>query len=295
MREFFIGVDGGASKCIVHIQDQAGHSIGHAVSGPANIRLSVNDSWQSIYTAIQAILQPLAISLDHPNVIFHAGMGLAGCELPDAYQAFITQPHFFRTLQVVSDAHTACLGAHAGRDGAIIIAGTGVVGYQIEAQRVAKVGGWGFPLDDAGGGAWLGLSATRLTLQWLDGRRSMSGLTQKIYEYFDHHQERLVTWANQANSTAFAALAPIVIQQATEGDEAANQLMYQAAVEINRIAAALMAQQQDASVSLPYALIGGITPFLEPLLSPTLQARLQPCAFPPEIGAILMIRSKQDI
>ncbi|MFZ2315358.1 MAG: BadF/BadG/BcrA/BcrD ATPase family protein [Gammaproteobacteria bacterium] len=295
MQKFLIGVDGGASKCIVHIQDAAGHSIGHAVSGPANIRLSVTDSWQSIYTAIQAILQPLAISLDNPNYIFHAGMGLAGCELPDTYQAFITQPHFFKTLQVVSDAHTACLGAHAGKDGAIIIAGTGVVGYQIEQQRFTKVGGWGFPLDDAGGGAWLGLSATRLTLQWLDGRRAISGLAQTIYEYFDHNQERLVTWANQANSTAFAALAPLVIQQAAVGDAAAKHLMQQAATEIDSIATALTAQQLDTTTPLSCALIGGITPFLEPLLSKELQSRIRPCAFPPEIGAILMVRSKQDI
>lgn len=288
MESFFIGVDGGASKCIVHIQDAAGNSIGHAVSSPANIRLSVPDSWQAIYTAIQMILQPLAISLDNPNYIFHAGMGLAGCELPDAHQAFITQPHFFKTLKVVSDAHTACIGAHAGEDGAIIIAGTGVVGYQIQQTQITKVGGWGFPLDDAGSGAWLGLEAVRLTLQWLDGRASQSGLTQAIHQYFDACQDRLVTWANQANSTAFAALAPLVIQQAEQDDAAALNLLQRAAFEIDKVAEAMMAKQ---SSPLPFALIGGITPFLEPLLSEKLKSRLRPCVFPPEVGAILMIRS----
>ncbi len=287
MQAFYIGVDGGASKCSVRIEDDQGRLIGQTTTGPANIRLSMVDSWRAIDTAIQIILQPLGISINNPDYAFHAGMGLAGCELSDAHQAFITHPHFFQTLTVVSDAHTACIGAHAGEDGAIIIAGTGVVGYQIQKNMTTKVGGWGFPLDDAGSGAWLGLEAVRLTLQYLDGRALASGLSQAIYHYFDDCQDRLVVWANQANSTAFAALAPIVIQQAQEQDQAALSLLQRAANEVNKVAEALMLKQ---SSPLPFSLIGGITPFIQPLLSGALKDRLQPCLFPPEVGAIFMIK-----
>ncbi len=44
----------------------------------------------------------------------------------------------------MTDAHAACIGAHNGADGAIIIIGTGVVGYQTQNGEGVQVGGWGF-------------------------------------------------------------------------------------------------------------------------------------------------------
>ena len=75
------------------------------------------------------------------------------------------------------------------------------MGFQIESKRMTKVGGWGFPHDDEGGGAWLGLHAVKITLKWLDRRLPESGLARAIYAYFAEDQQQLVTWANQANST----------------------------------------------------------------------------------------------
>ena len=63
------------------------------------------------------------------------------------------------------------LGAHEGRPGAIVAAGTGSVGEALrrDGLRVA-VGGWGFPVGDEGSGAWLGLRAMRETHRAIDGR-----------------------------------------------------------------------------------------------------------------------------
>ncbi len=208
-QSFFIGVDGGATKCIVRVEDEAGRLLGRETSGPANIRLSVSQALQSIYTALEKILSPLTMALGDKRFCFHAGMGIAGCEIPAAYQAFLNQPHPFATLIVSSDAHTACLGAHGGNDGAIIIVGTGVVGFQVESQQTMKVGGWGFPHDDEGGGAWLGLHAVRMTLQWLDKRLPVSGIAKAIYHYFDEDQNRLVSRFNQVPNffRCFASIA----------------------------------------------------------------------------------------
>jgi glucosamine kinase len=284
----FIGVDGGASKCIVRVEDEKGHLLGREVSGPANIRLSVSQAWQSIYSALEKILQPLDLSLDDKNYQFHAGMGLAGCEIKEAYHAFIHQPHRFATLIVSSDAHTACLGAHGGADGAVIIIGTGAVGYQIESSEGVKVGGWGFPHDDEGGGAWLGLQAVKVTLHWLDKRSSISGLASAIYSYFAEDQVRLVNWANQANSTAFAELAPIVIQQCAAGDQTAIGIMQQAASAIDNISDALERAQLADHAILPCSLIGGVSSYLQPHLGPKLRDRIHPCQLLPDAGAILL-------
>lgn len=287
---FFIGVDGGATKCIVRVEDEAGSILGRETGGPANIRLSVTQAWQSIYAALEKILSPLAMKLDDKKYRWQVGMGLAGCEVSSAYQAFLEQPHPFETLVISSDAHTACLGAHAGKDGAIIIIGTGTAGFQVELGETTKVGGWGFPHDDEGGGAWIGLQAVKITLQALDGRVPASDLAKLVYAQFENDLDRFVTWANQANSTAYAELAPIVIQQCQTGDLVAQAIMQQAADAVNRLSEALQASQSDQGCPLPYSLIGGVSPFVEPLLDGKLRARIVPSQLTPDAGAVLLVR-----
>lgn len=289
MQHFFIGVDGGATKSTVRIEDDAGKLLGQEISGPANIRISVDQAWQSIHAALTTILRPLAISLDDSHHHFHAGMGLAGCEMPEAYQAFQERSHSFHTLIVSSDAHAACIGAHGGDDGAIIIAGTGVVGYQIQFGQTTKVAGWGFPHDDEGGGAWLGLRAVNVTLQWLDGRLPSSELAKRIYAHFAADLHRFISWTNRANSTAFAELAPLVIQCAATGDPVAIRLLQEAAHAVDHIAQALLVAQAG-SAPLPCSLVGSIATFLEPHLGMALRSRLRPCQLTPDMGAVLLVR-----
>lgn len=290
LQPIFIGVDGGATKSVICIEDNDGHRLGLAISGPANIAISVEHSWQSIYSGIQQILSQQAISLTDKQYRFYVGMGLAGCELRDAYDKFIRQNHPFAALEVTSDSHIACIGAHNGKDGAIIIAGTGVVGYQIEKNKTTKVGGWGFPHDDEGGGAWLGVHALRVTLQWLDGRTASSELAKDIYGFFNQDIDRMVSWAHKANSRLFATLAPFVIRHSEQNDAVALELLQKAAKEIDRIGAALKAAQIDQHSILPCSLVGGVTPYLPPYLGQTLRARLRPCELPPVMGALMLIR-----
>lgn len=288
-QDFYIGVDGGATKSVVRVEDAEGNLLGQATNGPANIRISVEQAWQSIHAALEMVLQPLALAPDQAHR-FHVGMGLAGCEMHEAYQAFLSHAHPFRTLIVSSDSHAACVGAHGGHDGAIIIAGTGVVGFQIEAGESVRIGGWGFPHDDEGGGAWMGLEAVKATLQWLDGRLPESGLAKAVYEFFGEEQSHLVSWTNNANSAAFAELAPLVIYQAETGDSTAKRVMQQAAVSIDRIGHALEFAQNNRATLLPCSLVGGIAPYLQPHLNETLRARIKPCQFTPDAGAVFLIR-----
>lgn len=282
-KQLYIGVDGGATKCIVRVEDENGQLLGQEMSGPANIRISVDQAWQSIHSALNKILPSHSISKN--NYQIHCGMGLAGCEVSDAYHEFIKREHDFQTLMVSSDAHTACLGAHNGKDGAIIVIGTGVVGFQVKQNQIAKIAGWGFPHDDAGGGAWLGLEAVKLTFRTVDGRCQKSGVQEAILSHFNQDIDNLVAWANRANSTAFAELAPIVIAQSKKGDVMAQQLLQQAAYEIDEIATTLLRVNQ-----LPIALVGGIAPFVQPFLHEDVKKNVFPCYASPDVGAIILVK-----
>ena len=287
-QDIFIGIDGGATKTIARVEDAHGEFLGQGQGGPANIRLSVEGSWQSIHDALREALVKPGLRLEDGRHRFYCGAGLAGTEVPSACDQFVNTPHPFARLILKSDGYTSCLGAHGGGDGATIAIGTGTVGYQIEADKEYKVGGWGFPHGDEGSGACLGLEAVRLTLHWLDGRGEPSPLLEAVYAHFDRDLIRLVVWANQANATQFAQIAPIVIEQVKRQTPLAETLIKQAAGEIDRLAAALAAQSIDKTS--PCSLLGGLAQFIEPWLGESLRARLVPCKLDAVHGAVLMIR-----
>lgn len=53
----------------------------------------------------------------------HVGLALAGAEHKASWQAFMSLPHPFASMTLNTDAYGACVGAHNGEDGAIMIAG----------------------------------------------------------------------------------------------------------------------------------------------------------------------------
>jgi glucosamine kinase len=290
VQDIFIGIDGGATKCKVRIEDSQGRVLGQAVGGAANIRLSVDVAWQSIYTAVEEILLSQSISLRDKNNHFHAGIAVAGCEVQEARSQFLATPHPFHTLHLMTDAHAACVGAHAGKDGAIIIIGTGVIGYEIQDGTGAQVGGWGFPHDDEGGGAWLGLEAARLTFQAQDLRAEKTPLTADVFAFFDNDLNHFVSWANRANSSEFARLAPLVINHSQNSEASAVRLMKKAAIAVNRIGSALEKLHHHNKQPLPCSLFGGISPFIEPWLGEDLRARLVTRQGDANTGAILLVK-----
>ncbi len=289
-RVFLVGIDGGGTKTQVRIEDEDGQLIGQAKGGPGNIRSSVSQSWDSIHQAMNQVLSDINTTFDDMDNTFHVAMGMAGVEVGSARQDFLSVPHpNFKTRLLVSDAHIACLGAHGGKPGMIIIIGTGVNGYQIEGDQVHQVAGWGFPHSDEGGGAWLGMEAIRLTLQFIDGRIKGTPLLEGIVKHFSGDIPRFVTWVNQASPAGFGEIAPLIVQFAEQGDQHAVSLLKAAAHEIDKVADALLAKQVQVE-PLPCVLLGGVSRFITPYLSEAIKARLtERCAGPTE-GALWMLR-----
>lgn len=287
-RKIFVGVDGGGTKCKLVLQSEDGETLGSGRGGPASIRLSVENSWISIHDAFGQACQQAGLSFDDSNVEFHAGMGLAGTEIRSAMNAFLKTPHPFKTLLLESDAHTACLGAHNGRDGAIIIIGTGVIGYEIVHKQVVRIGGWGFPHGDEGGGAWLGLEAIRLMLHMIDGRIKSTPLLDAIFGTFDRDVDKFSEWVSTAKSSQFGEFAPMVLEYVKQDGPFATKLISKAGHHINAVAHAL--EHRSLEDNIPFALFGGIAPFIRPYLDDDIQARIVERKHDATIGAIILLR-----
>ena len=66
--------------------------------------------------------------------------------------------------------------------------------------------------------------------------------------------------------------------------------MQEAASAINQIGVALYHSQSNSSLQLPCSLIGGIAAFIEPFLDASLREHITPCQFPPDAGAVMLVR-----
>src|SRR5882757_10605032 len=232
--QFYIGVDGGGTSCRARIEDAAGHLLGEGAAGPAATRLGADRSIQAVRAAseaaaIDAGLPPIALAQAS------AGVGLAGIDRKGAREALLGFSHPFRRLIYASDANIACLGAHGGQDGAIVVLGTGSVGFARVKGRELRIGGYGFPISDEGSGAELGLQAVRLTLRAHHGRARLTPFSLEVMGRLGPDAFTLVAWAEQATATEYASLAPVALSYAEAGDPFAEEIVVEGARHVDGI------------------------------------------------------------
>jgi glucosamine kinase len=183
------------------------------------------------------------------------------------------------------DATIACIGAHGGRDGGIVIVGTGSVGFAVVGEREVRVGGYGFPISDEGSGADLGLHAIRMALRAYDERSIGSNLTRDVMARFHNDPFEAVAWMDQATATDYATFAPLVMRHADTGDRVARQIVRDAAEQIDELVRRLV-----DSGAARIALLGGLASSMQPWLAPDVQRRLVPVEGDAVDGALRLAR-----
>ncbi len=280
----FVGVDGGGTRCRARLCDGRGRCLGEGIAGAANTRLGLDQAFSAIRAACVNALQMAGLPAEWLDQL-HAGLGLAGLNLASQRARLDAYPHPFASMTAASDAYIACLGAHAGRDGGIVILGTGSCGCIVRNGHCCTLGGWGFQLGDQGSGARLGLQALRQTLLARDGLRSSSALSRCLAARFDDDPEALVHWAESAVPGDYATLAPVVFEHAQRGDPLALELVAATAGEAVSLIRAV--HQRGAPHT---ALLGGLARPLLPYLPPATRRLLTEPSGDALTGALLLIR-----
>ncbi len=256
-----LGVDGGGTRCRARLAAPTGQILGEAVTGPANLRLGLGQSFSAVFAAAEQCLERAGLSrAELPRVV--ACLALAGASEPTHLAAARRYPHPFCRADITTDAHAACIGAHGQRDGGIIVAGTGTVGWAVVNGQSFRFGGWGLPISDEGSGAWLGCEALRRVLWALDGRIAWTPLLRALFTEFEHDPHAIVRWTQSASPRDFGAFAPRIFEHASRGDPVAEELMGLAAGHIDALAVRLV-----AAGALRLVLVGGCAPFLQPRLA----------------------------
>lgn len=280
----FIGIDGGGTGCRARIEDTQGVVLGTGIGGPAALRFGIERALAEVEKACHAALEDAGLQAGTLGAA-HAAVGLAGVGRKGALEQIMQQRHPFRSVTYVNDATIACIGAHGGRDGGIVIVGTGSVGHAVVEGREVRVGGYGFPISDEGSGADLGLHAIRLALRAYDQRIPGTTLTRDVMARFHEDPFEAVAWMDRATATDYATFAPLVMRHADAGDSVARRVVRDAAEQIDD----LVRRLADCGASR-MALLGGLASSMQPWLAPDVQRRLVPVEGDAVDGALRLAR-----
>ncbi len=277
----YIAVDGGASATRIRVADDHGAVRAQCQAGPTSLTLRGPAAWEEILGAL-ADHGVTDAELRHA----HCALGLAGANDERQCRDFLAAAPKLASLIVATDAYTSVLGAHAGAPGAVVAVGTGSVGCRLlDSGPVRLVGGWGFPVGDEGGGAWLGWRAITDALRTRDRGATATPLNEAVFAQCGHDRASLLDWLKDATSTRYAELAPLVLDHARGGDRSALSLVTAAGMEIDRLALGL-----DPSRTAPLALTGGLGLPLAAYLPEELNQWVRPAQGDTLDGAMLLAR-----
>ena len=131
-------------------------------------------------------------------------------------------------VRIVTDAVLALYALTKGRDGVLVIAGTGSIAYGKRAGTQLRAGGWGHILGDEGGGYYISRRAfSNITAEY-DAGAGYSLLSQRMLEKLGADIFGMIKFVYGASKGEIAGFLPTVAQAAADGDTFAISLLREA-------------------------------------------------------------------
>jgi glucosamine kinase len=280
---YFIGLDGGATRCRARLLDSDGRQLAEQAGPATNIYIDFAQSLSGINDLVTLLLRTAGLPFESKKqTAFGLGLaGLSGAEDGARVEAALIG---WARVEAVNDAVTACVGANGADDGGLVIAGTGTAGIARMNGQSKIVGGRGFWLGDDGSGARIGADALRAALRAHDGLEDMTGLSQGLLEHFGFDPHAMTRWALDAKPGDYGAFAPQVFAAARSGEPRAREIAERAARAIATLARRVL------ELGAPQvAYVGGVAEPLREFMPEGMSALLQPPKYDAIDGAILMI------
>lgn len=242
---FYLGVDGGGTKTEFVCTDASGAVVARALTGTTyHLQVGLDEAVARIRQGIAAVCGQLAVA---PSELRYAFFGL-----PAYGEDAAVDPLLYAACgRILGHDRYACdndmvcgwAGSLACADGINLVAGTGSIGYGERQGLSARVGGWGELFSDEGSAYWIAIHGLNAFTRMSDGRLPAGPLHRVFVAALDLDNDldicARVMGETGMSRDAIAALAPIVVQAAGEGDTHAAAILDRAGHELALMAQAL--------------------------------------------------------
>lgn len=230
----FLGIDAGGSHVDVVLAAGDGTLLARAEGPGAAMRPGGATAAAAVIadTARRAAASA-AVALPAQRVVVGAAGAGRAPEQADLATALVAAG-VAQAAEVMGDGELALLAAFGGGPGIFVTAGTGSIAYARDASgRLHRAGGFGWQMGDEGSGYWLGRRALAAAGRAQDGRDDQSTLPTRLLGVLGLKEfDDLVRWAALATPAQVAALAPHLLNAATEGERMAQAAVRDAAAEL---------------------------------------------------------------
>lgn len=260
-----LGVDGGGTKTAFVLVDDSGVVLARAEQPSAYYLEHGRERAAEVLAAgTAAVCGDAGVG---PDGIAFAFFALPGYGEISGDAAFLDEAPVavlgHRRYRSGNDMVAGWAGSLGGADGINVIAGTGSMTYGERKGRSNRVGGWGEQLGDEGSGHWIGLRALNAFTRMSDGRTPRGPLHRLLRESAgvasDLDMIGVVFTRWRKGRSEIAALAPLVVRAADEGDAVAERILADAAAELADLVEATRANLGFAAgETVPVSYSGGV-------------------------------------
>lgn len=295
--KLFLGIDGGGTRTRAILVDAEGRVVGEGEAGPSNYN---NVGLDAAARALRAAAVSAWSRAGQPfaPAASSAFLGLAGVKAAVDIARLTSLAENIGLapagqVTVANDLHNALAGGLAGRPGIALIAGTGTNCLGRDASGTSFMcGGWGWLLDDVGGGIGLALAGLRAATRAADGRAPDTGLLPAALAFFGLTEanellERLYVRACPPDE--LAAFSAVVTREAAGGDATALAILHDGALALAELVAGA-ARRLDFPQGPEIVLLGGCArsgaPY-QPLIEAAIRAALPAARIVEPVGTPL--------
>ncbi len=221
--EYIIGIDGGGTKTETVAFNLKGEEIKRVYTGFSNLVMGQQEALKNIIDPIKECIKELG--REGLEGIY---LGLAGVEVgknKDIVKNEIER-YFQITPEVKNDSQLALKALLRGKDGILVVAGTGSIAYGINKGKEEGCGGWGHLLGDEGSAYGVAIEAIKRLTYEADCGLERSNLAENIYNVLkvkDINDVIGFVYGNGKNE--IAALTPVVNKLAQDGDKMAIEIL----------------------------------------------------------------------
>ena len=253
---YVIGIDGGGTKTRLAVCAPDGTLLRQETLGAFNLSAIGEDGFRRRTEEILA----LCGDMRGCGAICVGGAGVSGAAAGEILRAELAAHGFAGKLLLCGDHEIALAGAMQ-TPGCVLIAGTGSVCYgKNAAGETFRCGGGGHIIDDPGSGYTLGRDALAAALRTEDGRLSENALHAAVMDAVGGHDIQGIfdfVYFSRRGKSDIAALAPLVLRCAEQGDAVSLAILRRGAAELARLVSAVTGRLGLEKTS-PCALAGGL-------------------------------------